>query len=175
MSAIAPLPRRITTIYCKTKERQGQGEVTSGLEISEGVKRNEGPDDPIRTEGRVFLRFFATDQPKEQHIRTMLEPWEAFQLSRLIQQAVAATEKVELRLAPHKFTRNGEEIVTSVLVERWVKESRSGYAIKAMRTGRSYNVAMSETHLLWAAEMLRSLATAQAWQEREPRDQTAGG
>jgi hypothetical protein len=170
MSSIAPLTRRLTTIYCKTKERQGQGELTSGLEISEGLKRNESPNDPVRAEGRVFLRFFATDQPKEQHIRTMLEPWEAFQLSRLIQQAVEAKEKVELRLAPHKFTRNGEEIVTSVLVERWVKESRSGYAIKAVRKGQSYNIAMSETHLLWAAEMLRSLATAQAWQEREPRD-----
>ncbi len=90
--------------------------------------------------------------------------------SRLIQQAVEAKDKVELRIAPHKFTRNGEEIVTSVLVEKWVKESRSGYAIKAMRKGLSYNIVMDETHLLWAGEMLRSLATAQAWQERESRE-----
>ncbi len=170
MSTTASVTRRVTTIYCKTKDRQGQGEVSSGLEISEGIKRNEGADDPIRAEGRVFLRFFATDQPKEQHIRTMLEPWEAFQLSRLIRQAVDSKEKVELRLSPHKFTRNGEDIVTSVLVERWVKENRTGYAIKAMRKGLNYNIAMSETHLLWAGEMLRTLATAQAWQEWEPRD-----
>lgn len=162
--------RRVTTIYCRTKDRQGQGDSSAGLEISEGVKRNESAGDPVRDEGRVFLRFFATDQPKEQHVRTMLEPWEAFQLSRLIQQVVEAKDKVELRLAPHKFTRNGEEIVTSVQVEKWVKETRSGYAIKATRKGLSYNVAMSETHLLWASEMLRSLATAQAWQEREGRE-----
>jgi hypothetical protein len=168
--ATASATRRTTTIYCKTKDRQGQGEASSGIEITEGVKRTESADDPIRAEGRVFLRFFATDQPKEQHIRTMLEPWEAFQLSRLIQQAVESKDKVELRLAPHKFTRNGEEIVTSVLVEKWVKESRSGYAIKAMRKGLSYNIAMSEIHFLWAGEMLRALSTAQAWQEREVRD-----
>jgi hypothetical protein len=170
MSTTASVARRVTTIYCKTKDRQGQGEVSSGLEISEGIRRNESANDPVRAEGRVFLRFFATDQPKEQHIRTMLEPWEAFQLSRLIRQAVEAKEKVELRLAPHKFMRDGKDIVTSVLVEKWVKENRTGYAIKAMRKGLSYNIAMSETHLLWAAEMLRALATEQAWQEREPRD-----
>lgn len=116
----------MTTIYCKAKDREGRGEVASGLEISKGINRNDSSNDPIRAEGRVFLRFFATDQPKEQHIRTMLEPWEAFQLSQLIRQAVESREKVELRLAPHKFTRDGE--------------------------------------------MLRALATAQAWQEREPRD-----
>jgi hypothetical protein len=170
MSTIASVTRRQTTIYCKARDRQGQGEVSSGVEISEGVKRPDSASDPLRAEGRVFLRFFATDQPKEQHIRTMLEPWEAFQLSRLIQQAVDSKEKLELRLAPHKFTRNGEEIVTSVLVEKWVKENRTGYAIKAMRKGQSYNIAMDETHLLWASEMLRSLSTAQAWQEWEPRE-----
>ena len=170
MSTTASATRRVTTIYCKMKDHQGQGEVSSGLEISEGIRRNDGANDPVRAEGRVFLRFFATDQPKEQHIRTMLEPWEAFQLSRLIQQAVEAKEKVELRLAPHKFTRNGEDVVTSVLVEKWIKETRAGYAIKAMRKGLSYNIAMSETHLRWAAEMLRALAIAQAWQEREPRE-----
>lgn len=170
MSASASVTRRTTTIYCKAKDRQGQAEVSSGVEISEGVRRPESASDGVRAEGRVFLRFFATDQPKEQHIRTMLEPWEAFQLSRLIHQAVEAKDKVELRLAPHKFTRNGEDIVTTVLVEKWVKESRSGYAIKAMRKSLSYNIAMSETHFLWAGEMLRALATDQAWQEWEPRD-----
>ena len=170
MSATVSVTRRLTTIYCKAKDRAGHGEVSSGLEISEGIKRNESANDPLRAEGRVFLRFFATDQPKEQHIRTMLEPWEAFQLSRLIQQAIEAKDKVELRLAPHKFIRNGEDIVTSVLVEKWVKENRTGYAIKGMRKGLSYNIAMSEMHLLWAGEMLRALATAQAWQERELRE-----
>ena len=170
MSAATSATRRVTTICCKVKDREGHGEVSTGLEISEGIKRSDGSSEPIRAEGRVFLRFFATDQSKEQHIRTMLELWEAYQLSRLIQQAVASGEKVELRLAPHKFTRDGEDIVTSVLVEKWVRESRSGYAIRAMRKGFVYNVAMTETHVLWAGEMLRTLATAQAWQEREPRD-----
>ncbi len=169
MSTAASITRRGTTIYCKAKGRQGE-EVSSGLEISEGIRRSDTANDPVRAEGRVFLRFFATDQPKELHIRTMLEPWEAFQLSRLIHQAVEAKEKVELRLSPHKFTRNGEEIVTGVVVEKWVKESRSGYAVKAMRKGQSYNIAMSEPHFLWAAEILRSLATAQAWHEWEPRE-----
>lgn len=100
MSHAATTKRRLATIFCKGKERHGQTEVCVGLEISEGVKRSDSAIDPIRAEGRVFLRFFATDQPKEQHIRTMLEPWEAFQLSRLIQQAVEAKDRVELKLAP---------------------------------------------------------------------------
>ncbi|HSB82173.1 MAG TPA: hypothetical protein VLM91_25615 [Candidatus Methylomirabilis sp.] len=170
MSHAETTKRRLVTIYCKGKEHQGQAEVCVGLEISEGVKRSDSTNDPIRAEGRVFLRFFSTDQPKEQHIRTMLEPWEAFQLSRLIQQAVEAKERVELKPSPHKFTRNGEDVVTSVLVEKWVRESRADYAIKALRKGLSYNVSMSETNLLWAGEMLRALSTAQAWQEQAPRD-----
>ena len=170
MSHATTTRRRLATIYCKGRERQGQAEVCVGLEISEGVKRSDSADDPIRAEGRVFLRFFATDQPKEQQIRTMLEPWEAFQLSLLIQQVVNAKEKLELKLAPHKFSRNGEEVVTTTVVEKWVRENRAGYAIKAMRKGSSYNVSMNETNLLWAGEMLRALATAQAWQERVPRD-----
>jgi len=116
----------VTTICCKVKDREGHGEVSTGLEISEGLKGSDGSSEPIRAEGRVSLRFFATDQPKEQHIRTMLEPLEAVQLSRLIQQSVASREKVELRLAPHKFTRDGEDIATSALVGKWVRESRSG-------------------------------------------------
>jgi hypothetical protein len=170
MSTTGSIARRVSTIYCKSRDRQGAGEISSGLEISEGVKRTDSASDPVRAEGRIFLRFFATDQPKEQHIRTMLEPWEAFQMSLLIHQAVGSKEKVELRLAPHKFTRNGEDIVTSVVVEKWVKESRSGYAIKAMRKGLSYNIAMDETRLLWAGEMLRVLSAAQAWQEWETRE-----
>ncbi len=170
MPTTACVTRRTTTIYCKSRDRQTHSEVACGLEITEGVKHGEGGSDPIRAEGRVFLRFFATDQPKEQQIRTMLEPWEAFHLSRMIQQATEGKEKMELRLAPHKFTRNGEEIVTSVLVEKWIRESRSGYAIRAMRKGLSYNIAMTETHLLWVAEMLRALAIGQAWEEREVRE-----
>ena len=46
MSTTASVTRRVTTIYCKTKDRQGQGEVTSGLEISEGIKRNESARRP---------------------------------------------------------------------------------------------------------------------------------
>lgn len=118
MSRAATTKRRLATIYRKGKEHQGQAGVCIGLEISEGVKRSDSAIDPIRAEGRVFLRFFSTDQPKEQHIRTMLEPWEAFQLSRLIQQAVEAKERVELKLSPHKITRNGEDVVTRVLVEK---------------------------------------------------------
>jgi hypothetical protein len=49
MSATASVTRRVTTIYCKTKDYQGQGEVSSGLEISEGIKRNESANDPVRT------------------------------------------------------------------------------------------------------------------------------
>lgn len=36
--------------------------------------------------------------------------------------------------------------MTSVLVEKWVKESRAGYAIKALRKGLSYNVSMGEVN-----------------------------
>lgn len=40
-----------------------------------------------------------------------------------------------------------------MLVEKWLRESRSGYAIKAMRKGFIYNVAMTETYVLWAGEI----------------------
>ncbi len=47
MSVNASLTRRMTTIYCRAKDRQGPGEVSSGLEICEGIKRSDSANNPI--------------------------------------------------------------------------------------------------------------------------------
>lgn len=159
--------RRILPIYAKIKDRTSGKDIPVGLEISDAYKPNKDPkeNDPLKSEGRVSMRFFNCSLPKDTQILTMLEPWEAFDLALKINEAVRSEKAVELKLAPHKYMKAGEEIMTTVSVEKWVRTDRSGYALKAVRKGQSHNISMDRTHLLHAAEFLKFMSTIQSYQE----------
>ena len=153
--------RSILPIYAKSRD------AIVGVEVAEAYKANKDPaaNDPLRAEGRVSLRFFNCNMPKETQILTMLEPWEAFDLFLKMHEVARAEKSSELKLAPHKFVKAGEEIMTTVSVEKWVKENRSGYALKAVRKGQSHSISMDKAHFLHTAEFLKFLSTIQSYQD----------
>jgi hypothetical protein len=150
-------------IYAKSKDN------IVGVEVAEAFKTNKNPaaNDPLRAEGRVSLRFFNCKLPKDTQILTMLEPWEAFDLYIKMHEVARAEKFAELKLAPHKYVKAGEEIMTTVSVEKWVRENRSGFALKAVRKGQSHSVSMDKAHFLHTAEFLKLLSTIQSWQDVE--------
>lgn len=155
--------RRILPIYAKSKDN------IVGVEIAEAHKTNKNPaaNDPLRAEGRISLRFFNCKLPKDTQILTMLEPFEAYDLFLKMCEVTRAEKSLELKLAPHKYVKAGEEIMTTVSVEKWVKENRSGYALKSVRKGQSHSISMDKAHFLHAAEFLKFLSTIQSFQDVE--------
>jgi hypothetical protein len=155
--------RRILPIYAKSRD------AIVGVEVAEAYKTNKDPaaNDPLRAEGRVSLRFFNCSMPKDTQILTMLEPWEAFDLYLKMHKVARAEKSMELKLAPHKFVKAGEEIMTTVSVEKWVRDTKSGYALKVVRKGQSHSVSMDEAHFLHTAEFLKFLSTIQSYQDVE--------
>jgi len=153
--------KRSVTLYSKTREQ-----VAIGCEICEYEKRNG------KTEGRVALRFFIEDGSKEQ-VRFVAEPREAynlfFKINKVARSAVACKEQT----LPHKIEREegGKKIsiITSVTIEKWVKDAKSGYAIIGSRTidgkNNSFNVSIKEvSDLLYYGKFLEFLSCAQAWE-----------
>jgi hypothetical protein len=155
--------RRILPVYAKSKDN------IVGVEVAEAFKANKNPgaNDPLRAEGRVSIRFFNCALPKDTQILTMLEPWEASSLADMIREVYKSDKSAELKLAPHKYVKAGEEIMTTVSVEKWVRETKSGYALKAVRKGQSHSVSMDKAHFLHTAKFLDFLSTIQSWQDVE--------
>jgi hypothetical protein len=135
----------------------------TGVEIGPGEKRPEGRP----AEGRVVLRFFRLEEGAPA-IRFMVEPWECFDLSRKMGavQQNGGREKLT-----HKFDGSDGEVVTTLTVERWERNGKSGCAISVQRDKDAINVPVDDGRFLFAGEFLRHLSTAQSWAdlpERQP-------
>lgn len=163
------MKKRTHTIFCRARN----SELSTGVEICEYEKRNGGPP-----EGRIAMRFFQSDNAREQ-VRVVLQPVEAYDLFVKINQVARSTVACKESTLPHKVERTeGDkkiEIISSVVVEKWVREGRSGYAIIGSRVtngkSNSFNVAISEqkgfpavNRLLFIGELLRFLSSVQSWE-----------
>ena len=129
----------------------------TGMEIGTGEKRADGRV----AEGRVVLRFFKLEEGAAA-LRFLVEPWEAFDLSRKIDQIYRDGGKEKLT---HKFEGSAGEVVTTLSVEKWERNGKSGCAIAIQRDKDAINVPADDGRFLFAAEFLRFLATAQSWVE----------
>ena len=127
----------------------------AGVEISPYEKRAEGKP----REGRISLRFFKMDSGT-QHIRFIAEPLEGFELCRMINKIFQEGGKETLT---HKFESNGAEIITKLTVERYERNSRTGFALGIQRGDESINVAAATSTFLYAAEFLKHLSMTEAW------------
>lgn len=154
--------KRTVTFYSKSKG----SDIATGCEITEYEKRNG------KTEGRVALRFFISDNSKEQ-VRFVCEPHEAYSLFFKINKVARSTVPCKEQTLPHKIEREegGKKItiITSVTVEKWVRGDRSGYAIIGSRTidgkNNSFNVSIPDVAaLLYYGDFLKFLSCAQAWE-----------
>ena len=130
----------------------------SGVEFSPTEKRQPGKPE----EGRIALRFFRLASGAHQ-IRFVVEPWEAFDLSRKINAVQLAVGKETLT---HKFDAGEGETVTKLSVECYERNGKKGYAFAIQRGEESINVAAPLGQFLFAAEFLRSLSVAQSWVEQ---------
>ncbi len=127
----------------------------TGVEISSSEKRSEGR----LPEGRVVLRFFKLEEGAAA-IRFMVEPWESFDLARKIGRICAEGGREKLT---HRFEGSDGEVVTTLTVEKWERNGKSGCALAVQRNKDAINVPAEEGRILYAAEFLRYLSTAQSW------------
>jgi len=127
----------------------------SGVEVAPSERRSDGRP----AEGRVVLRFFRLEEGAAA-IRFMMEPWESFDLSRKIGLVQEGGGKEKLT---HRFEGNDGEVLTTLTVEKWERNGKSGCAISVQRDKEAINVPLDEGRFLYAAEFLRHLSTAQAW------------
>jgi hypothetical protein len=130
---------------------------STGVEIGPAEKRSDGR----AAEGRVVVRFFKLEEGSAA-IRFLVEPWEAFDLSRKIDQVYRNGGKEKLT---HKFQGSEGEVITTLFVEKWERNDKSGFAISVQRDKDSINVPADDGRFLFAAEFLRFLSTSQSWVE----------
>jgi hypothetical protein len=141
----------------------------SGLEITPEVKSNNGK---ATMAGIVQLRFFLLQAPgaagKTTQIKFQMEPWEAFDLSMRMTKVFTDGGKEKLT---HKFTPGeGQEIVTSVTIEKWERAGKSGLGIAVGRGESFISVPVGKdsiSRFLYAAEFLKFLSTRQGWVDKD--------
>lgn len=130
---------------------------SAGMEIRAVTRKTDSGK-----EGRIALRFFTFGDNGSESMRFVLNPLEAYDL---YLKTLEIVKKGGKQYLTHRFkNRDGEEIETRLRVERWEKNGKSGYAY-ALKRGDSdaINVSMDHVSFMYTGELLRTLATEQAW------------
>jgi hypothetical protein len=154
--------KRSYTIY----SRSAGSEIAQGVEVSEWEKRKD------KVLGRVSLRFFISDNSREV-VRFVADPMEAYDLYLKINKVARSTGACREQSLTHKAIKDDSgrksEMITSVAVEKWMRNGRTGYAISGHRTiqGRSntFDVSITDVaRLLHLGEFMRFLSCSQCWE-----------
>ena len=149
---------------------------SAGLEISatEAVK-------PSRIVGRVRFRVFPLEEGgRKQQVILMLDPLEAFRLSRLIRKAVSEGRTFNRALI-HKSEKDGSESTAILDVEAREKESSRLYGFTVVRANgkkegtRRVSIALDEDAMLFSAELLEKLAADTAYETYIGNGEAAAG
>jgi len=144
---------------------------STGVEIREAIKNSEEHGQVVERSGRIHIRFFKltpkTKADDVTQIRFICEPDEAFSLAQLILRVANSTVSCKEKLSPHKFSNGeqGTETVTTLSVEKWERNGKSGYALTVGRGKDFISVPTPLTKFLFAAEFLHTLSTEQCWVE----------
>lgn len=110
--------------------------------------------------GAITLRFFKLENGSNS-VRFILTPPEAFK-ARLLINKVLSISSGKLSIT-HRFEKEGQEFISSLLFEKWVREEKSGFAVNIKRDDISINVPMTDTDFMYLGELFRYLSTQQAW------------
>lgn len=135
---------------------------STGMEIAPYEKRQEGKP----REGRISLRFFRMESGSPQ-LRFVVEPWEGFELSRMIEAVALAGGKQSLT---HRFEGDNGETVTKLSVEKYERNGKGGQALSIQRGDDTINVPAALGQFLYAGEFLRRLSVTEAWVEQGEKD-----
>jgi hypothetical protein len=145
---------------------------STGVEIRVGIKIHEEAGQVTERAGRIQLRFFKltprTKPDEVTQIRFICEPDEAFGLALMIGQVAASSAPCKEKLNPHKFVGSdqGMESVTTLSVEKWERNGKSGFALTVGRGKDFISVPVPLGKFLFAGEFLKYLSTEQCWVER---------
>ena len=146
---------------------------STGVEIRATVKSSEESGQVSERAGRIQLRFFKltpkTKPDEVTQIRFICASDEAFELALKIGLVAGSSVPCKEKLSPHKFTsgEQGSETVTTLTVEKWERNGKSGYALTVGRDKEFISVPTPLAKFLFAAEFLKSLSTEQCWVERK--------
>lgn len=153
---------------------------SSGVEIREAFKAHEENGQVTERSGRIQLRFFRltpkTKPDEVTQIRFICETDEAYGLSLMIAQVAGSSAPCREKLSPHKFSagEQGDEVVTTLTVEKWERGGKGGYALTVGRGKEFISVPLPLSKFLFAGEFLRFLSTLQSWVERTEKRGGAG-
>lgn len=151
-----------TTIYAKN----------SGVEIKAATAVKTEDNGAVRKEGRIQMRFFTFGNGTAKSLRFILTVFEAFGLYLTIYGVVKNGGNKSLI---HKFKKDGNEVKTYLTVEKWQNGDKSGYALVLSRGDDKVNVPVSESDLLYIAELLKALSVDQSWSSYKNVDGTEAG
>ena len=140
-----------------------------GIEICEDTKeKKDKGSGNLSEEGRVLLRFFdySDKSNKAKMFRFVMDVAEANFLGYKVFEILRASGKVGFNTKPHKFkTKDGQEMSSSVRIERWSDTDGGKYAIQLFRGKDQVNVSMDESHFLYMGTFLQHLAIEQSYSE----------
>ncbi len=142
----------------------------AGVEIKAVTKKNDNGS----KEGRVSLRFFtlgngSNGNSESISMRFILTPVEAYDLCLKTLEIVKNGGKKYLK---HEYNDGDKKIETTLKLERWERDNKSGYAYAIKRGETKINVPMDAVTFMFAGELLKSLATDQAWFSYKRADET---
>lgn len=127
----------------------------AGFEVGPGEK----PD-----KGSVRWRFFLLEAPRDgktTQARFIMEPHEAFKAALLIDKIARTGGKERIT---HKFKGNDGEVTSDLVIEKWERGNKGGYAFAYSRGKDVFINVPVEAHVfLWLAAYLRQLSFQEAW------------
>lgn len=138
---------------------------STGMEIKATSKVSEEKAEGKATtgkEGRIALRFFTFGNGQEaQSLRFILNPLEAYAICLASAQIARQGGKHTL---VHKFQGDEGEITSTLTLEKWENQGKSGFAYSLKRgEAKAVNVPMDMTAFLYVGELMKSLSVEQAW------------
>jgi hypothetical protein len=137
----------------------------SGVEIR-ATSKVSAEESATEMEGRIALRFFAFGDGDTQSLKFILTPLEAYSIYLFTAEIAKKGGKQTLT---HKFQGEEGEVTTRFTLEKWEKESKSGYAYSLKRgESKAVNVAMDFATFLYVGELLKALSLEQAWSSYKP-------
>lgn len=151
---------KIVTFYSKK----------TGVEVTTATRKS-GKNGGITKEGRIAIRGFTLGN-ESKSVTMMLNPGEAFQLSRMA--ATVATAGNSQKIT-HKFTKDGNETTSVLKLEKWTRNGKFGFAVILSRGDDSVNTPVSTDNLLYLGEFCRYLSTEQAWGQYKAGDEKGAG
>ena len=144
----------------------------TGVEIRTASKVNT-EESVTEKAGRISLRFFTFGEGESQSQKFILTPLEAYSIYLLTAEIAKKGGKQTLI---HKFQGDEAEVTTRFTLEKWERESKSGYAYSLMRDeSEAINVAMDFATFLYVGELLKALSLEQAWSSYKASDDVETG